>query len=221
MGWSGKDTATIIELTKQWNKLAEECGYIFSDDDRSMPAHLRILLSGIDEARLYQLENPPETEDRLTNITIERPKFETRNGESFLIGGDIIFFNGMKIGEVNPVNNHSIGITGTNGPSGFTGYGDSPNASTGSLSGETAPKPAYKQILEHIEKHLADNPEVRFTQSLFSLDINQFADQKHPELLNNMLRDNYNDGNEDILKRISNRLTTMRIINKTIKNSEE
>lgn len=55
-----------------------------------------------------------------------------------------------------------------------------------------------KTILNTIEKYLKDNPDIRFTQALFNLDINEFLDKQLPL----GFRDNYNDTDEKVLKRI-------------------
>lgn len=51
MGWSGNDDDVIIELTKQWNILADEEGYLYTHDDRPMSRHLALLNEAINEIR--------------------------------------------------------------------------------------------------------------------------------------------------------------------------
>jgi hypothetical protein len=64
----------------------------------------------------------------------------------------------------------------------------------------------HEEILEAIKLYLEKNPTERFGQALFNLDINQFANSKQPEELRHLLRDIYNDQDEAILKRISDRI---------------
>jgi len=58
---------------------------------------------------------PPDKLENIKDVEIYNPKYEKRGNASFLIGGDIVFKNGMKIGEVNKDNNISIGYYGTKG----------------------------------------------------------------------------------------------------------
>jgi hypothetical protein len=57
-------------------------------------------------------------------------------------------------------------------------------------------------LLQVVGDYLRKYPSVRFAQALFSLNINQFADEKAPEQKQHLLRDIYNDKDEDILGRI-------------------
>jgi len=57
-------------------------------------------------------------------------------------------------------------------------------------------------ILSMIKLYHLNNPEQRFTQILFNLDINQFDNTN--KLID--LRDNYNDKDSEIIKRIRQRL---------------
>lgn len=59
-----------------------------------------------------------------------------------------------------------------------------------------------EEILHNLEKYLHKNPEMRFGQALFNLNINQFADEKIPESKNFLLRDIYNDEDEKVLRRM-------------------
>ena len=61
-----------------------------------------------------------------------------------------------------------------------------------------------KIILSILEQYLVENPCIRFSQALFNLRINQFANSENPEKENLNLRDIYNDTNDEILKRIKN-----------------
>ncbi len=58
-----------------------------------------------------------------------------------------------------------------------------------------------KEILDLISKYATENPSQRLGQIIFNLDINQF--DKNKEFI---LRDIYNDSDEEILKRIKERL---------------
>lgn len=59
-------------------------------------------------------------------------------------------------------------------------------------------KQEHKTILTIIEQYLKDNPSIRFGQALFNLNINEFkmADT------NQLIRDIYNDTDDQILKRM-------------------
>lgn len=62
---------------------------------------------------------------------------------------------------------------------------------------------AYQiQIIKAITEYLQDNPDQRFGQVLFNLNITHFASSP-PELDHYLLRDIYNDSDETILNRIS------------------
>ena len=61
-------------------------------------------------------------------------------------------------------------------------------------------KKEHKEILTLIENYLEANPEQRFGQALFNLNINQFTEWKPG---NNQLRDIYNDYDSAILKRVT------------------
>jgi len=63
-------------------------------------------------------------------------------------------------------------------------------------------KKEHKEILEEISKYLENNPEQRFGQALFNLNINEFADKKNPEWKSFLLRDIYNDRDSEILDNI-------------------
>lgn len=58
-----------------------------------------------------------------------------------------------------------------------------------------------KEILDIISKYTNENPSQRLGQIIFNLDINQFDKNK-----NHILRDIYNDSDEEILKRLKERL---------------
>jgi len=53
MGWASDDLPITIELTKLWNKLGTENGFIYSLDDNVMPEHLSKLLDAINSVRKY------------------------------------------------------------------------------------------------------------------------------------------------------------------------
>ena len=58
-----------------------------------------------------------------------------------------------------------------------------------------------KEILDIISKYATENPSKRFGQIIFNLDINQF--DKNKEFI---IRDIHNDSDEEILKRVKERL---------------
>lgn len=62
-----------------------------------------------------------------------------------------------------------------------------------------------KEILLLIEKELVQNKDLRFTQVLFNLGINKFANEEDPCSKDYLLRDNYNDTDSAVLGRIKNR----------------
>ncbi len=62
-----------------------------------------------------------------------------------------------------------------------------------------------KEILQLISDFMAENPNQRFGQILFNLDINQFKTNK------NELKDIYNDLDEEILERIKQRLEKLNL----------
>ncbi|HBX62055.1 MULTISPECIES: hypothetical protein [Empedobacter] len=63
------------------------------------------------------------------------------------------------------------------------------------------------ELVELIKEYSSKNPEQRFTQILFNLKINEFKDDDFTQ----GLRDNYNDLDQNVLKRIRERL---RLLNK-------
>jgi hypothetical protein len=60
----------------------------------------------------------------------------------------------------------------------------------------------HKTIINLISDYLEKNPEQRFSQVLFNLNINQFSNQENPEEIKFLLRDIYSDSDEDVIKRI-------------------
>ena len=66
----------------------------------------------------------------------------------------------------------------------------------------------HRKILELIRSYLEENPDLRFTQALFNLDINQKPKDK---IFENILRDNYGDKDYKVLKRITNNLKNLNI----------
>lgn len=60
----------------------------------------------------------------------------------------------------------------------------------------------HKTIINLISDYLEKNPEQRFSQALFNLNINQFANQITPEEKEFLLRDIYNDSDEDVAERV-------------------
>ncbi|MFV0197254.1 hypothetical protein OBK01_03435 [Empedobacter falsenii] len=58
------------------------------------------------------------------------------------------------------------------------------------------------ELVELIKEYSSKNPEQRFTQILFNLKINEFKDDDFTQ----GLRDNYHDLDQNVLKRIRERL---------------
>jgi len=59
-----------------------------------------------------------------------------------------------------------------------------------------------RKIITALTNYLEENPQARFGQALFNLNINQFAEEKDPSKKDFLLRDIYNDSNERIVARI-------------------
>lgn len=59
-----------------------------------------------------------------------------------------------------------------------------------------------KDIIDTMTQYLEANPGIRFTQALFNLNINEFADKNDPSKKEFMLRDPYNDSDSSVLKRM-------------------
>ncbi|WP_333852740.1 hypothetical protein [Epilithonimonas sp.] len=66
-----------------------------------------------------------------------------------------------------------------------------------------------KEIINILSDYASKNPNQRFGQMLFNLDINNFKNEK------NEVKDIYNDSDEEILNRIKERLKRL---NSDIKN---
>ena len=59
-----------------------------------------------------------------------------------------------------------------------------------------------EELVELIKEYSTKNPEQRFTQILFNLNINQFAEKDFTK----GFRDNYNDLDQNVLERVQDRL---------------
>ena len=59
-----------------------------------------------------------------------------------------------------------------------------------------------EELVELIKEYSSKNPEQRFTQILFNLNINQFAEKDFTI----GFRDNYNDLDQNVLERVQDRL---------------
>lgn len=59
-----------------------------------------------------------------------------------------------------------------------------------------------EELVELIKEYSSKNPEQRFTQILFNLNINQFKEKDFTE----GFRDNYNDLDQNVLERVQERL---------------
>jgi hypothetical protein len=72
-------------------------------------------------------------------------------------------------------------------------------------------KKQHQEILDIISNQLERYPELRFTQVLFSLDINQFTEDFDPACsCKAYFRDNFNDPDKQVLSRINNRLEKLK-----------
>lgn len=70
-------------------------------------------------------------------------------------------------------------------------------------------KPIHREILNTLEEYLSKDGacNLRFGQALFNIDINQFPVTKDGQiLLDSVLRDIYNDSDEELLKRMKKNL---------------
>ena len=59
-----------------------------------------------------------------------------------------------------------------------------------------------EELVELIKEYSTKNPEQRYTQILFNLNINQFKEKDFTE----GFRDNYNDLDQNVLERVQERL---------------
>ena len=59
-----------------------------------------------------------------------------------------------------------------------------------------------EELVELIKEYSTKNPEQRFTQILFNLNINQFAEKDFTK----GFRDNYNDLDQNVFERLQDRL---------------
>lgn len=79
---------------------------------------------------------------------------------------------------------------------------------------------AHEKILKLITDYLKEHPDQRFGQILFNMGINEFRQDKNEEFL---LRDIYNDSDDEIVKRIENNIEYIQyqniIKNKLLKNT--
>ena len=57
--------------------------------------------------------------------------------------------------------------------------------------------------MKEIEAYLIENPSQRFGQALTNLNIVSFADEKQPNKYHHLLRDIFNDTDNEILLRIT------------------
>lgn len=58
-------------------------------------------------------------------------------------------------------------------------------------------------ILIMLENYLKKNPDIRFGQALFNLNITEFANKEDPQKENHLLRDIYYDEDDRILTRMT------------------
>lgn len=64
-------------------------------------------------------------------------------------------------------------------------------------------KQEHQEIIDLISKYLLNNHDIRFGQTLFNLDINQFKNHKNPD---EGMRDIHGDKDDKIIERIKTRL---------------
>ena len=63
-------------------------------------------------------------------------------------------------------------------------------------------KREHQTLITTLIQYLEQYPEIRFGQALYNLGINEFADKKYPASKKFLLRDIYNDTDEQILSRL-------------------
>ncbi len=66
-------------------------------------------------------------------------------------------------------------------------------------------KTEHKEILQVIAAYLEKHPQLRFTQAIFNLDINQSPDEPEHQF-KGLFRDNHEDKDDKVLKRIKARI---------------
>jgi hypothetical protein len=64
----------------------------------------------------------------------------------------------------------------------------------------------HAEIVKLLADYLENNPTQRFAQAIFNLRVNEFADKMKPENKGYLLRDIYNDSDEQVINRIKNQL---------------
>ncbi|MBN4049744.1 hypothetical protein JYT36_00790, partial [Bacteroidales bacterium AH-315-N07] len=64
----------------------------------------------------------------------------------------------------------------------------------------------HQEIIKLLSRYLGENPDQRFTQAIFNLGINEFANKENPEKENNRLRDVYNDPDGIVLDRMKRQI---------------
>lgn len=67
---------------------------------------------------------------------------------------------------------------------------------------ETLSMVRSRLILTLIAEYMDENPSIRFTQALFNLEVLEFADKGDPQAKGFLLRDVYNDHDQDVLSRV-------------------
>ncbi len=63
-------------------------------------------------------------------------------------------------------------------------------------------KTEHAEILKKLSEYLEKCPNARFGQALFNLGINEFKDKENPQKAKYLLRDIYNDSDQQVLDRI-------------------
>lgn len=69
-------------------------------------------------------------------------------------------------------------------------------------------KKEHKEILKIITAYLQKYPQLRFTQAVFNLDINQSPDEPEYQF-KGLFRDNHVDRHDEVLKRIKARIDNL------------
>lgn len=70
-------------------------------------------------------------------------------------------------------------------------------------------KDEHQKILELVKSYLDENPNLRFSQALFNLNINQKPDSPD-KIYERVLRDNYGDTDSTVLERITEQLDRLK-----------
>jgi hypothetical protein len=75
LGLSSDDFPITIELTKLWNELGKLDGFVYCNDNRIMPEHLKELMYAINSVRNHLAKNPPPPQTLVEQIITKTKSF--------------------------------------------------------------------------------------------------------------------------------------------------